>query len=81
MALPILLEETPRPDKKNLKAFYDYIHRWRCFLFQQWRQQNDEMSNEHLGLSVDRLIGLIVLLEYCKRYGYFDTDRAWRKPP
>ena len=71
--LPILLEETPRPGKKNLKMFYDHLHRLRCFLFCQWKSTvKMEISDEHLGQSVDRLIGLVLLLEHCKRYGYFD---------
>jgi hypothetical protein len=31
-----------------------------------------DVSDEHLGQSMDRLIGLVLLLEHCKRYGYFD---------
>jgi hypothetical protein len=71
--LPTLLEEVPRPALKSQKKFYDHIHRWRCFLFQQWKTSiKTNVSDEHLGYSVDRLIGIMLLLEHCKRYGYFD---------
>ncbi len=62
----------PRPDKKNLKAFYDYIHRRRCFLFQQWRSwKTNEVSDEQMGQSVDHLTGLVLLLEHCQHEAPF----------
>ena len=74
LMLPTLLEETPRPASKNLKTFFDYIHRWRCFLFQQWKSAStDDVSDKCLGEAVDRLIGLVLLLEHCRRYDYFDV--------
>ena len=71
--LPTLLEEIQRPASKSMQTFCDYIHRWRCFIFQQWKPLTvSNVSDEHLGMAVDRLIGIVLLLEHCKRYGYFD---------
>ncbi len=73
--MPKLLEKTPRPEKKSLKVFYDRLHRWRRFLYHQWKSSTEaNLSEELVGRSVDRLIGLVLLLEHCRRYGYFDLE-------
>lgn len=76
--LPKLLEESSRPHKKLLKQFYDYIHQWRYSIYRQWRSlvADDSYSEEQIGNSTDALIGLILLLEHCKRCGYADIKTS-----
>jgi len=64
--LPELLEESPRPGRKQTARFFQYLHRWRVWLFRHWSTIIDSKDSHLLPEATDQLIGLILFLAHCR---------------
>ncbi|MCL2349452.1 MAG: N-6 DNA methylase [Planctomycetaceae bacterium] len=64
--LPELLEESLRSGRKQTARFFQYLHRWRTWLFFHWSKITGDKDSHLLPEATDQLIGLILLLTHCR---------------
>jgi len=67
--LPRLLDRDKPPSLASRRRYWRYVHRWRSYLFHQWRHDTLAASLEQETIqNVDDLLALVLLSEYCRRW-------------
>ena len=67
--IPRLLDPEWIPARSRARQFWEYLHRWRVFLFDSWmREGRGDSQPADLGQLVDHLLGTSLLFCYLKRW-------------